>query len=328
MKKILFRYPNDNEGFIRLGEFGFICRACYYRGKELGYNNIYIEWPNNIEYTRNHYLRRNNRTTYGEPLELECPDDTILPINFISNDDIKESDYDKVMNMNENDAFYNGSEPIFLEIDGKILRSNLAPHEFLNKYYITYNEHPIFDIKKDKLKYKYILIHTRNALNSKSRNPKIKTYLHILKLLKENFSDYKIFRCGETYSWEVENEINEYIDDFYRPTDDFDLFLRLINNSSLYVGCTSGPIEYAKSFNLPVVELDIPLLVWDSKSTGVYASDKYSYYSKEYWKNVFHGRYGDAIEDNLNQDKILKLYKNKKLNDNVILEFIERWIWK
>lgn len=124
-KKILFIYKNNNQGFFRLGELGFIYRACYFRGKELGYKDIYMEWPNNLEFTRDHHLKRNKLKLEKKLLKMKCPKETILPIKFISKKDIIPSEYDKIIDIGKSGAFYNNSEPIFIELNNRIIRSDL-----------------------------------------------------------------------------------------------------------------------------------------------------------------------------------------------------------
>jgi len=322
-KKILFRFGSDIQPLTRFGELVLLYRACYYKGKELGYKdgNIFFEFPLNIEYTRNHYLQKYGMRLEGKLKSLECPKETILPIQFIKQEDIILSEYDEVLNLIDKDVFYEDSPPLYNPLK-KEKRSHIAFLNYLNKYYIDTKERSVFDIKKDKSKEKYILIHTRDALNSPTRNPDINSYIFIIKLLKERYKEYKLYRCGEISDNE---EFNELFDKYFEPMTHFNDFLKLMNNASLFVGCGSGPINYAYSFGIPIIELDIP-----SSLDWGYDSIRYkgmgNFYSKDIWKRGFNGKYGDTIDYHLDSRKYLKLFKKDKMNPEAICDFMDRWL--
>jgi len=322
-EKILFRFGNTIQPLTRFGELVLLYRACYYKGKELGYDdrNTFFEWPLNIEYTRNHYLKKHEKHLEGELKCLECPKETILPIQFIRQENVIQSEYSKILNLIDKDIFYKDSPPLYNPQE-KEKRSHISFLNYLNKYYIDFKERPVFDIDKDEIKEKYILIHTRNALNSPTRNPNISSYRFIIKLLRKRYNKYKLYRCGELSD---NRDFNRLFDEYFEPMTDFNNFLRLMNNSSLFVGCGSGPINYAYSFGIPIIELDVP-----SSLDWGYDSKRYegmgNFYSKDIWKRGFNGKYGDTTDYHIDSNTYLKLFKEDKMNSEVICDFIDRWL--
>ncbi|MBE3094948.1 MAG: hypothetical protein IMZ52_07935 [Actinobacteria bacterium] len=305
-KKILFRFGSKNQPITRFGEIDILSRACYFRGIELGYKqgDIFFEWPLNIQYL------------------LVCPQNTILPIKFINSNDINLSEYHRIINLTDSDIFYKDSSPLFNE-KSVIERNHGAFLNYLNKYYMEYKKRPVYHIKMDKIKEKYILVHTRKLEYSTTRNSNINNYEFILKLLKERYNDYEIYRCGERDIHE--KKFNKLFDRYFNHFLDFNSFLKLMNNSSLFVGCSSGPIQYAYSFEKPIIEINIPKTInWSP------IQDRYvgmgNYFSKKFWKDGLNGKYGDTIDYYINKETYLKLFTGDKINKKKILEFMDKWL--
>lgn len=302
--KLLFRFGNENQPITRFGEIDILSRACYFRGKELGYKQILFEWPSNMKYL------------------LTCPKETIIPIKFISSSDIKPSEYDKIINLTEKDIFYKGSMSLF-EKNNLMERNHSSFLNYLNKYYIDYKKRPVYHIKEDGLKERYVLVHTRKLEYSTTRNSNIYAYEQIIKLLKERYKGYSIYRCGEVNISEY--GFNSLFDTYFDCTKDFNCFLKLMNNSSMFIGCSSGPIQYAYSFEKPIIEIGIPKTInWSS------IQDKYigmgDYFSKKFWKEGLYGKYGDTIDYYINKKTYLKLFDGDIIDKERVNEFIEKWL--
>ena len=317
-KDILFRIGTNNQTLTRFGELGFIYRACYFRGKELGYKDghIYFEWPLKMEFTREHHLKRIGKELEREIKELKCPRESILPIKFIENKDVVLLEFSEIINLIDKGVFYEDSNPIYSTIeDGIIVRRHQAIFNYFNKYYIEYGIRPIIKLKKDKIKEKYILVHTRNALNSILRNPDINSYRKVLGIIKEKYPTYKIYRCGEEFT---DEEDFDFFDKYIPQSESFNDFIKLVNNSSLYIGCTSGPIEYARGLGIPLIELDIPKRAWDDETLD-------HYYSEEYWEKYMHGIYGRNIDEHIDHNLLLQLFKGDGIDSIKICEFVDKW---
>ena len=305
-KKILFRFGSDIQPLTRFGEIVLLYSACYFRGKELGYEdgNIFFEWPTNMEY------------------EIHCPKNTILPIEFIDTNDINISIYDRVINLTDTGVFYEDSSPLF-KISNPLRRDHYAFLNYFNKYYIQYNKRPIFNIDKDKVKEDYILILTRNVNYSEIRNSNKSTYIHMINLIRKRYKNYKLYRCGEISPYEP--EFNSLFDCYFKHSTNFNDFLRLMNDCTLYMGCDSGPINYAYSFGKPIVQLDISKTVdWGYlKDTYVGMGD---FYSKKFWKNCLQGKYGDTVDYHIDKNTYLKLFRGDKIHENVVYDFMDKWL--
>jgi len=320
--KILFRFGSDIQPITRFGELVLIYRSCYFKGKELGYKDGYIffEWPLNIEYTKNHYLQNHNMPLEGKIKTLVCPKETILPIKFIEQQNVVNFEYDRIINLTETGVFYKDSPPLYNQLN-KDKRNHIAFFNYLNKYYIDFKEYPIFT--RNKPKDKYILFHIRNALYSTTRNPDINSYIPIIKLLKDKYKTYKLYRCGEIS--ENDNEFNDLFNKYFETITSLNDFLKLMSDSSLFVGCCSGPIDYAFSFGVPIIEVDLP-----SSIDWGYGYEKYdgmgSFYSKKAWKEGFNGIYGDTVDYHIDSDSYLKLYKGDKTDYMEIDKFLEKWL--
>jgi len=302
-ERILFRFGSKNQPITRFGEIDMLSRPCYFRGIELGYNNISFEWPLNLDY------------------KIKCPKKTILPLKFI-NYNINHMKYDKIINLIDNDIFYRNSMPLYSKLD-LMKRDHYSFLNYLNKYYIQYNERPIYNIPKDNIRDDYILIHTRMSQRSPTRNPKRNTYINIINLLKNKYKEYKLYRCGHIIR--KDEEFNSLFDGYIENVSDFNAFLKLMNNCSLFIGCSSGPIQYAYSFGKPIIELDIP-----RTSNWGYLKNNYiglgNYYSEKYWKRGLFGIYGDTVDYYINKEKYLKLFRGYSINKDRIYRFMDRWL--
>ena len=301
MDRILFKFGGDIQPITRFGEIDLLSRPCFFRGKELGYKNIFFEWPLNIDYELN----------YSE---------TILPIKFVNYYDVIPEDYDRLLYLSDRDVFYDCSTPLFNPLN-PIKRDHYSFLNYLNKYYIEQMERPIYNIKKDNLKDKYILIHIRNSKRSISRNPSMENYRYIIKLLQEKCSDYKLYGLGD------DSCLNEEFDKFFGKSSNFNDFLRLMNNSSLFIGCSSGPIQYAYSFGIPIIELDIPKSVDWGDPKGPCGPSRYkglgNYYTEKMWKYGLYGVYGETVDHYIDKRTYLKLFKGDKINPKVIHNFLD-----
>lgn len=303
-KKILFRFGSKNQPITRFGEIDILSRSCYFRGIELGYKqrSIYFEWPLNIDYS------------------LKCPQETILPIKFVEYDDINQQDYHKVINLTESNIFYEGSPPLY-DIKKLIERNHIAFLNYLNKYCIDYKKRPIYHINKTNQK--YILVHTRKLNYATTRNSDINDYGTILKLIKKNYKDYKIYRCGEIDV--KEHEFNDLFDRYYSNLFGFNDFLNVMNNSNLFIGCSSGPIQYAYCFGKPIIEIGIPKTVNWSPIQEKYKGME-DYFSTTFWKQGLDGRYGDTIDHYIDKDTYLKLFAGDEIDIRKIVRFMKKWL--
>jgi len=247
-KKILFGIFGKQVR-MRMGEFVEMVHSCYIKGKDLGYadGNMFFEWPHRIAF--------NSEYRYPTYKFMQFPGYSILPIDYVKRNNVKKSDYDEVFNLNKADMFYKGSPAIYNIIDGKFTRNHTGFMNYPNIHYFKTGEKPIIKIPKDKLKKPYILIHTRLANWSEYRNPKIESYHKILDLLEPYRDTYEIWQTGEKCK-----SVEKRCDNTVPPhPEDINKFLRIVNNSSMIIGCNSGPNTAGDMFNIPYVELDVPI---------------------------------------------------------------------
>ena len=297
-KTLLFRFGSKIQPITRFGEIDILSRACYFRGRELGYDkgNIFFEWPSNMQY------------------QSICPKKTIIPIRFVKSSDIDESSYDKVINLTDSSIFYENSLSLYND-ENPIERHHDAFLNYLNKYYIDYKKRPVYHIKQDELKEPYVLVHIRKLDYAITRNSDIPKYDSILKLLRERYNGYKTYGCGESSRF----------DKCFDYSLDFNKFLKLMNNSSLFIGCSSGPIQYAYCFDKPIIEIGIPKTINWSPIQNKYIGMG-DYFSKKFWKYGLHGEYGDTIDYYMDKEKYLKLFAGDVVDKKKLMEFMNKWL--
>lgn len=277
---------------------GDLFKACYFRGKELGYedNHIHFEWPIKVAYN----------CDYRNKVYYPCPSHSILPIKFVENGSVNLNNYD-IIDLTKPNSFYEGSIPLYI---GNNKKTYAGHWNYLNKYYIEYKERPIFNIPKDKLEKPYILFHIRVANWSEYRNPDLNVFRKVIIMLKNTYSHkYNIWKCGEPC-----RGLDGYFDKTFEYFEELDDFLKLINNSSLFICSNSGPQTFGMMLGTPILELDSPKY-GRRKGCG-------NFYSKEYWKNK-DGIYGKTAVDWLDKSKIKTIFKGDDVKDDDILSFTE-----
>jgi hypothetical protein len=181
MSKILFRIGQTFQHRTRFGEVANLFQGCYFRGKELGYNDgdIYFEWPMKVQF--------NNE--YRKQIYFPCPKYSILPIKFINRKDVVLTEFNEIKNLVDKGVFYEDSLPLYIgdQNNPSIQHQNyLGPMDYLNKYYYETGRRPIFEIPKDNTN-KYILFHFRNTIWSTYRNPNPKIFMDVFNNLKDKY---------------------------------------------------------------------------------------------------------------------------------------------
>lgn len=304
MGKLLFRIGQEYQHRMRFGETADLYRACYFKGKSLGYKDgdIYFEWPYKIAFNKD----------YRKGKFFKCPSHSILPIKFVNHSTIDLNDFDEVLDLMNNDVFYKGSPPIYVgktkETQHKLYIGYLS---YLNKYYLDTGEHPVFDIPKDKLGKPYILFHVRIADWSTYRNPDLKRYRKIIQIIQNKYrGKYEFWKCGEPCRG-LDNMF-DYVAPYYEELDDF---LKLINNSSFGVASNSGPDVFFWAFNIPTLEVESP-----RKGKG-----GVGYHMPGFWKQKG-GTIGEEILDWMDKSKLKVLFKDDSIIAEDIINFTDKWL--
>lgn len=286
---------NDLEDwyYIRFGEIFELTRVCYFKGKELGFedNHIFLEWPDNV--------------IFYNKIKYEFPGYSVLPIGFVEKGSYKDSDYDKIVNLNDVGSLYENSAKFCN--NGK--RNSIQLFNYSNKYFLETGVRPVFNIEKQKKKRDYILIHTRKLVDSNYRNTDTKL---LFQIYKEVLEDYKV--KYDIYSF---GDIQFIEDSHIGYTGNINRFIRLINNSKLVIGNPSGPNCYAIGLGIPFIEIDTNN---QNKPTN------FGWYSEEFWKSIKDGIYGKSAFDFVDKDKLSIVYKDNptEVKIQMVREFLKR----
>lgn len=275
MKKTIFFHDGKKvKRFIGLGQAITMAQACYFKGIELGYDTIAVEWHNMVTYP---YWT--DQSTFGGLINNPCSG--ILPIKFVNKGAIVTPRADTI-DISESDCIYDGSPPL--------IENPMDMHpswSYLNKYYIDTGKRPIFNIKKTK-KEPYLLFHYRNSSRAghEKRNTPTKQWIDIFNRFKNAYGDkYRFEKIGEPSP--IDDKFDKVHD--YFPNNLQSMF-DLTNNSSFFVGNESGPISLAYMFG-------IPSIVFYSNKAKV-ARNKNRKWGKEGYILYGNGPY-DWVDDNI-----------------------------
>lgn len=235
MSSIHFFDSSQYKRTIAFGQMVDIAWACYNRGKELGYDDISVEWHNYIT------IRwfDSGVCMYG----MNCPRNDIYPLRFV-----KKGTYvnaDKYIDLSKPDSLFVGCNPIFSEIGFSSTNTTI---EYFNRLGNLYK----MELKIQKPNTKYILFHYRKSEQKRqlSRNIDEKVYIDIINHLKRKYKDYKFYKIGEKSSFD--NLFDICFGYFLSNTDGL---FKLIYGSSAYIGPLSGPISIAWFSDIPTISL-------------------------------------------------------------------------
>jgi hypothetical protein len=307
MGKILFRIGQDFQHRIRFGETATLFQVAYFKGKELGYSDIYFEWPLKVQF--------NNQ--FKDKIYFECSDSKLLPIKFIKRENVILENYERIMDFCKPDILYEGSPPLYLGDPNnpqtqQVTYVGIA--NYTNKYFYDTGERPVINIPKDKVDTPYILFHYREGIWSTYRNPDIRVYFKMIDILKKKYGDkYKFWKIGET------QRVLDHKFDYVAPhfSGNIDGFLRIINNSSLFICTSSGPDQFSELLGTPFIEME-------SEIVGK-GDIRMSARTEEWWKQ-YEGKWGKTLFDWAYPDRRYIIFKNETLDEQKIYEFTDRWL--
>jgi hypothetical protein len=225
-----------------LGQLLTLSHSCYIKGKELGYDNIYVEWHNN-----NSFLWFENGCKLGS---IKCPKNNVLMINYVE-EYKKLNNIDKYIDLSKPDTLYDSCPPIMTFNKSSVIPSTI----YLVDYFERTKKYPYVEYIKNNIKEKYILFHYRKSEQKKQffRNLKDSDYLKILDIIREKYKDYKIYKVGEPCIFD-----NKFDRVFPYFTNNIDNLFELVANCSLYVGSTSGPWSLCLMMKTPMISMIIP----------------------------------------------------------------------
>lgn len=302
-KNILYRIGQEHQHRIRIGEVGFIINACYHNAKSKGYenNHIYFEWPMKVAFDMRYRLG----------VFFPCPKHTILPVIFKERKDVKLSDYDEVIDFCKENSLYDGFVPYYSGDESAFeyqVISTIGFTNYLNKYFYDTGNRPEIHIESDKLEKQYVLFHLRYVDWKQERNPDLNVYHSIVKMIKERYKDkYEYVKIGEPC-----RGIDRMFDKTFSYFDDFNDFLKIINNCLFFVCCESGPDTYGEMFGKPNLHIEA-------------INSINGFRTKEFWqrhKNVI----GETGWDWMDKNKIKVMYKGDTINTDDIVSFTDRWL--
>ena len=220
------------------------------------------------------------------------------------------------MDLCDEGVFYEGSLPIYIGSNDpqKQGQTHLSFMDYLNKYYYDNHTSPTFNIDVDQIEKPYILFHIRDAIWNKYRNPDLKVFRDVIKMIKEKYGDkVNYYKTGESHR--VIDRQFDFVAPYYN--DDLNKFLKLINNASLLVCTESGPNVYAQMLGVPFIELESTVVGKDGANPPCR--------SKEFWE-LYGGRFGETGFDWLDKDLYLLQYKGQPIDKDTIMEFTDKWI--
>lgn len=295
-KKILFYSSIENQRFLALSDILMIPQSCYFKGKELGYDNISIQW-----FEKNAFSWNNDGSYLGN---ISIPKNSILPIKFIN--DFQE-DYDLKIDISKPDSLYNGCPSLI----SKDINPTRICCSYLNKYYKDTGEKPVFNIPKTGKFGDFILLHYRHSNKEEQlvRNLDISYYISLIKKIKELYPNIKIWKIGERSPFD--NMFDKKLPYFYN---NFEELLDIINECKIFICSETGTLKVGHMFNIPIITL------LSSKSTLQGTTiDGWNYF-----KTIHSWIIGDTDKDYSCTDKQLLLTENKYEDFNLLKSFMEK----
>jgi len=262
-----------------------------------------MEWPLKVAYNNNFRMKE----------FYPCPKDSILPIKFISRDEVILENYDKIMDLCQDGVFYDNSPSLYTMDNQNIVHHNFIGFlSYINKYFIDKKEHPTFNIPKEKTDKPYILFHLRIGNWSEYRNPSLIAYKDMVSIISKGYKNkFELNKIGEE-----QRVIDRNFNNIYTYHTNFNEFLKLINNSSLFVGCEAGPSQYARMLGIPIICIE--------GNANEDINGKVGYFHKDFWKKHFKGQYGETGLDWMDSNKELRYVKGQLFNEKEINGFIDK----
>lgn len=223
MTSILFK----NSNYHRHPSFGHmleILLSCYFRGLELKYDTIYIEWPDI------RFLWNDEGYAIGG---FRVPDSKGLPFNIVGHDEIIKTDTSIDFGMPN--CLYEGCEPIVSQTGCNIK----VCQEYIKKYIKNNGNTPKFELidYNSKFDRPFVLIHYREAIkeNQKFRNLDYRIYIKLIKYIRRNYN-IDIYKIGEPSPFDfLCDRVYEYL------IEDISELFKLAYSCELYIGTPSGP---------------------------------------------------------------------------------------
>jgi ADP-heptose:LPS heptosyltransferase len=304
--KIMHYIGSNHQRRIGIGNIMQIAQTIYFRSKEMGYDDVYMEWP----------IRVTCGPEYGDNKYMPSPKELIIPIKFINRGEWSTKDFDKVIDLTEKDSLYDGFIPLWKGKDIPLRNiSYLGIENYVNMYLEKTKKRPIFNIPKDKLEKPYILFHFRNSEWSSYRNSNPYSFRKIYNILNEKYRDkYNFIKCGEKF-----RALDRLFDKVTPYYDNFNDILKIVNNSTLFIGAAAGMLTFAQTFDIPHISLDEPKYGKDGKG--------HSNREEEYWKG--YGGYGKSYCDWVDDNKTLVFWKEEGpefITSDKVLEFCGKYL--
>lgn len=239
MKSIYFYDGSGYQKSMAFGQMIELMWACYTKGNELGYDDIYVEWhqPITIRWFND------GNAVYG----MNCPRKSVYPLKFVEKG--IRINADECRDISKPDSLWNGCQPLISPYGIK----SQPFIDYLNMYAEKYGKSIKLELNDEKSPdEKYILFHYRYSQQDrqKNRNIDIGYYEKIVDYLIEKFPAYKLYKIGEIS--DIDRKFDRVFGYFLRNTD---RLFELINNCSYYVGPLSGPVGIAIAMQKPLIAL-------------------------------------------------------------------------
>jgi len=295
IKAVYFKNIDNSQRYIGVGEVCSIIQCCYFRSKELGYDKVFMEWPLVV-------FLWNDKGTFE--YYVECPKDTIFPITFVPKGSKLARSVD-IIGLDKRGVFFEDSDPLIMHNPP----SNFPYFEYLNKYFLDHKEYPVIHIEKDKTE-PYVLFHIRKTKLTRGqiRNSKDEDFQILIDLVRK-YTSYKLYKIGEPCS--LDNQFDKVFTYF---NDNINELFKIVNNSILFVGNSSGPLTLAYMLDVPTMNMEEGNIV----NPEYVKSPRF----EPFWKEK--GRkYGKTGLDWVNPNRNLIILRDTEINPLRISNFLQ-----
>jgi hypothetical protein len=221
-ESVYFYDGSKSEKCLAIGQLLVNAHACGIKGKELGYNKVYMEWKN-----KNSFRWFDDGTRWGD---IKCPKNTVLPIEFVEEEtELLDTD---LIDISKPNMFFDCSNPLIYTDKA----SAVGGEEYLRYYWNKTGKYPNLDLNRT-IK-PYVLLHYRFSEQQKQqfRNVPDEWYIKMIDLIRKYCPNLSLYKTGEKCSFE--DKFDKIFGYFPR---DIDRMFRLFSESKLHVGIPSGP---------------------------------------------------------------------------------------
>lgn len=268
--------------------------VCYLRAKDFKCDDVHIILPE---------FKQWDSDGNGKDANISQEDFDYLPWKYHpSHKPIDIEEWDIIMNTSLYGSLYNG----FPGLNYAVAYGGWFMYKFLERRYQETKIAPYLNIPREEREIPYILFHFRKAKEGngfEKRNIDIHSFTKIYKIIKDELgNNFEYWKIGE------ESDIDNEFDKIIRNNYEINSNAKLIRNSSLAIGGSTGGIAFSYFFS------DTPLISIDR--------DNFDPLIKKIWQKVVGNdteQYGTWYNENH-----LKFYRGTPPNKKEIITFLKK----